>query len=111
MSDIATFVDECIAGRALVTDADDWVDDWHDAPDDSPVSDMPLAAYLGMNEGEYGLWVERPETLRFIIAGRKSGAGAEAAEMLSGVIAAAARADNDTEAVNVVQWLRETGRL
>lgn len=111
MSSTPTFIDECLAGHALATDADNWVDAWHDAPEESPISGTTLPAYLGMDEAEYALWVERPESLRFIIAGRRAGAPPAVAEMLGGVVAAAARAEDDAEAVNVIQWLKETGRL
>lgn len=111
MSNVTTFVDECLAGHALATDADDWVDAWHEAPDDSPISHISLSEYLGMSEDEYALWVERPEALRFIIAARKTGTSPATAEELGGVVAAAARAQNDAEAVGVIHWLKETGRL
>ncbi len=111
MYSVARFIDEVLAGRALATDIDDWVDAWHDAPGASPVASLSLADYLGMSEQEYSLWVERPESLRFIIAGRKTGNAPETAEMLGGVLAAAARSTDDAEAANVVSWLKQTGRL
>ncbi|WP_020664073.1 hypothetical protein [Amycolatopsis benzoatilytica] len=111
MSDTATFIEECLAGRALATDADDWVDAWHDAPDASTAARMSLSDFLGMTESEYALWVERPEALRFIIAGRKAGEAPATAELLGDLVAAAARAGDDAEAASVVQWLKKTGRL
>ncbi|MBB5154117.1 hypothetical protein [Saccharopolyspora phatthalungensis] len=111
MSEQASFVEAHLAGKALLDDIDDWVDAWHDA-DGAPCSRVQsLASYLGLTDDEYALWVERPESLRFAIAGKRMNRpSAEVAE-LGGVVAAAARAGNDAEAAGVLHWLKQTGRL
>lgn len=111
MSEPATFVNQVLRGRAFYSDIDDWVDIWHDADDESPVAKMALHEFLGMSTGEYALWIERPEALRFIIAARKTETSTDTVEMLNQVAAAAARAKDDGEAANVIHWLQQTGRL
>lgn len=108
---MTTFIDKVLSGHAFHTDIDDWVDTWHDAPQGSHIASMALHEYLGMEPDEYALWVERPAALRFIIAAHKAHTSTAIAEMMSQVVAAAARADDDAEAASVVQWLQQTGRL
>jgi hypothetical protein len=87
-------------------DIDDYVDEWHDSPDDLG----PLHQFLGLTKGEYSLWVERPESIRFIIAARRAGVTPQRAHDLSSV-ALAARAKDDSEAASVLDWLIKTGRV
>jgi hypothetical protein len=101
-----TFVEAVRTGRAHWTDIDDWIDRWHDG-DDS----RPLAAYLGLSDDEYALWVHDPQTLRLILLARElnrrvSSLLAEA----EGLAIAARNLDPDTTR-ELAQWLRETGRL
>lgn len=105
----ASFVTQVLAGTALARDIDDFVDQWHDGPDDSE----SLAEYLGMTPHEYALWVEKPEALRYIIASRKlRKRPLRGAQQFAGIAAAAAaRAGSDTDAQAVLRWLRRTGRL
>ncbi len=63
--DRRTFIEACLAGEASAAQLDDFVADWH-ASDDAGC----LPAYLGMTEGEYARWVERPETLKSILFSR-----------------------------------------
>jgi hypothetical protein len=113
MSEQATFISACLSGDTLVTDVDDWVDRWHDANGAPYGQPQSLPQFLGMAEEEYALWVERPESLRFILAARKASTSVSAAgvEEIAGLAAAAARATNDAEAAGVIAWLRKTGRL
>jgi hypothetical protein len=113
MSEQVTFISACLRGDALVTDVDDWVDRWHDtngAPHGQPQS---LPQFLGMADEEYALWVERPESLRFVLAARKAPTPVSAAQVqeIAGLAAAAARATDDAEAAGVIAWLRQTDRL
>lgn len=109
MSRCRNFLDACLAGDAIVSDVDDWVERWHSqggAPDGHSQS---LGQFLGLDGDEYALWVERPESLRFVLAARKGRSPNVAG--VKELAAAAARATDDQEAVGVVAWLRETGRL
>lgn len=38
-------------------DLDDWVEAWHTAPADHPISKLPLHEFLGMTFEEYGQWM------------------------------------------------------
>ncbi len=103
-----TFVDRCLAGDALLDEIDDFVDFWHDS--DQPGS---LAEFLGFSDQEYALWVEKPESLRFIVAARKQVKPVE--EILraanDNAYRLAARASSSKEAQDVYDWLVRTGRM
>lgn len=105
------FLDECLRGRALLTDVDDWVDRWHDAegaPDGAPV---PLRDFLGLGQIEYAMWVEQPGSIRFAAAARRAGRPVDDVREVARTAVAAARAGDDSEARQLIQWLRDTGRL
>jgi hypothetical protein len=111
MSSDTTFVQAVLDGDALISDVDDWVDAWHDSAGAPGGRSLSLGAYLGMTPDEYALWVERPESLRFVVKAHKSHIDALEVEEIAGLAAAAARAGDDAEAAGVVHWLRQTGRL
>jgi hypothetical protein len=101
-----TFMDQVLAGEAFLSDIDDFVDEWHDGD-----SEQSLHTYLGMDEAEYALWVERPWSLRLIVAARKQQQPvAEFARDVHEHFLAARGVDQD-DADALVDWLRETGRL
>lgn len=58
-----TFVSEWIAGRAHVSDIDDWVDRWHT----SQAYGGSLHAFLGFSREEYGRWLQYPQTIYSIL--------------------------------------------
>ena len=62
------FVSLALAGKVMADEIDDYVDRWHDNPDN-----RPLHQYLGMEEEEYALWLSMPEALPIIITARKRG--------------------------------------
>lgn len=102
-----SYVDDVLRGDALWTDIDQWIADWHDGE-----SKQDLHDYLGMTREEYALWVEKPESLRFILAARER--AATVGELLgkSGhEFALAARGLSEEDADNVRRWLEKTGRL
>lgn len=101
-----TFVSAVLAGDALLRDVDDWIDSWHDS--DSP---NELHEFLGMSWEEYRLWAEQPASLRFILAAHKNDLDVDAVQEVASLAAAAARSTNEPEAVQVIEWLRKTGRL
>ena len=57
-----TFLDLVLAGDARQDDIDDFVDQWHDGD-----LSCSLAAFLGMSDDEYALWVEKPSSLHLIL--------------------------------------------
>lgn len=63
-----TFLDLVLAGDACQDDIDDFVDRWHDGD-----ASCSLAAFLGMSDDEYALWVEKPSSLRLILQAHAEG--------------------------------------
>ncbi|MEU6228328.1 hypothetical protein [Streptomyces sp. NPDC047042] len=103
----ATFVDDALTGVSGITDIDSYVDSWHESD-----SDLELHDYLGLTWDEYRLWVEKPNTLRFILSARRHGRTVnEELKNTASELALAARAGSSNEAESVLTWLRKTGRL
>jgi hypothetical protein len=100
------YLDQVLDGRALWTDADEFVARWHDSD-----SDEELHEFLGLTWDEYALWTERPETLRLIIAAHKFGEPVEVLLERSDDVAVAARGLSPADADSVREWLQRTGRL
>jgi hypothetical protein len=104
-------MDLLLSGDVLAGDIDDFVDAWHEAPDGSKVASLTLAEYLGMAEDEYRLWVEHPESLRFIAAAHKRKQPVEELLASRDQLGLAARASDQSEAERLVQWLIKRGRI
>lgn len=62
----SNFVDDVLSGAALLSDIDNYIDDWHDGDSEQEIYD-----YLGLNIQEYGLFVENPAFLNIIIYARE----------------------------------------
>ena len=110
MSRSPTYVDACLGGYALLDDVDDWVESWHGAEGAPRGFREPLEAYLGFNDFEYSAWAEKPSLLRAIVGARKRMCSIEDA-MSAQKYALAARSSDPSEAKNLVQWLKSSGRL
>lgn len=106
-----TFVDDVLTGRALATDIDDYIDRWHEAPDDSREGSMKLHEFLGLSWEEYRLWGEKPESLRLIIGARKQRLSVSELLTHATPAAAAARSTDTSDAQRTLEWLRERGRI
>lgn len=106
-----TFVDRVLSGRARAKDIDDYVSAWHSADEDSIAAVLELHEYLGLTWDEYCLWVEHPESLRFIIAARRAKQPVEEVLSQTRLAGAAARSSEHSEAAKVLQWLVERGRI
>lgn len=106
-----TYMDLLLSGEVLQEDIDDFVAQWHEAPQDSAVARQSLEDFLGMTWDEYRLWVEHPESLRFIAAARK--AKQPVATVLSTLdrVGVAARTSEQGEAHKLLRWLIEHGRV
>jgi hypothetical protein len=101
-----TFVDRSLAGFADLDDIEDEVEAWANAGGPGRVYD-----YLGMTRQEYGLWVEQPSALRFILFSRRFELLLEEVFTSDVREAVMARAASPDEARTVAAWLMETGRL
>lgn len=105
-SESRTFIDRCLAGEALLNDVDAFVKQWHEGS-----AENSLGSFLGMTDEEYEVWVERPESLQFILASRHFGCSLTECLRGDGGIAMAARAASAAEADQLVRWLKQTGRI
>jgi hypothetical protein len=81
MSEIrTTFFDLYARGDATEDEIDDHVDRWHvEMAGRESAGVVPLAAYLGLTDGEYAAWVEDGTALPRILKARLSGAPLDAA--------------------------------
>jgi hypothetical protein len=104
MSD--TYVDRVLAGAALWTDIDDYIERWHNEEGDAQIEDV-----LGMSTEDYSLFVEEPRSLRFILAAHESNESVTELFAKADDHVIAARGLDAADARKVRDWLRETGRL
>ena len=102
-----TFIDLCLAGNVLLEEMDDFVDQWHEAPEGRELHD-----YLGMTKEEYSLWLRVPDALPYIIKARHEG------KPLTGTVVhayqemrLAARANNQSKIARLQKWLEAKGDL
>ena len=104
--DEAKFADLCLKGEARANEIDDFVDRWHE----SAVA-IPLDEFLGLTHDEYALWVERPDSLTFLLDARKHvppfGGFPSAAEAYR----SAARSFSPTNVEELLAWQRHSGRI
>jgi hypothetical protein len=105
-----TFLDDVLRGRATVDEIDDYIDRWHDAPGDSEAASMKLHEFLGMTWDEYRLWGEKPSSLRFTIAARRHQMPVDQV-LRANLVGAAARSGDESDAEDVLQWLKDHGRI
>jgi hypothetical protein len=102
-----TYIDRLLDGSALLDEADDFVDAWHNDP-----SGQDLHDFLGMTWDEYSFWVEKPNALRLIVAARERERPlADLMEHTRDFALAARGGLTEDEVRNLRAWLQETGRL
>lgn len=107
----STFIDLVLSGRVRHGEIEGFVERWHELSDNSPGTELEVYEYLGMTWPEYRLWVEQPESLRFIIAARRAEQPVEEVLEKTKLAGAAARSKEHTEAAKVLQWLAARGRI
>lgn len=107
----SSYVDACLSGLAFVEDVDDWVDEWHESGGQPRGEAIALSTFLGMSTDEYGLWVEQPSALRFIVAAHRRGAPVVDVMTTQRDYALAARAEDPDAAKEVLMWLIASGRV
>lgn len=106
-----TFMDLLLSGEALQEDIDDFVASWHDAPENSAAARQSLEDFLGMTWDEYRLWVEHPESLRFIAAAHKAKQPVATVLRTLDRTGVAARTSEQGEAHKLLDWLIARGRV
>lgn len=102
------FVDACLAGDCLADEIDNFVDLWHEGESQESLSD-----FLGFTGEEYALWVEKPDSLEWILYARRENRSIFTLleEMNSARPRIAARSLSPKDASELVEWLRRTGRI
>ncbi|SOD73556.1 hypothetical protein SAMN05892883_2850 [Jatrophihabitans sp. GAS493] len=106
-----TFVDDLLAGRALIPDLDDYVETWHELPNEDPSSKLELHEFLGMSWDEYSSVIRFPASIRFLVAARRNGETLDQTVSEVGLHGIAARADSQNDAEQLLRWLKSRGLL
>ena len=106
-----TYMDLLLSGEVLQDDVDDFVARWHEAPEDSPAAHQSLEDFLGMTWDEYRLWVEHPESLRFIAAAHKAEQPIATVLRKLDRTGVAARTSEQGEAYKLLRWLIDHNRV
>ncbi len=106
-----TYMDLLLSGKALQEDIEDFVADWHNAPEGTAPASQKLEDFLGMSWDDYRLWTEHPESLRFIALAHKVGQPVAAVLQEIESTGVAARAEDQSEARKLLQWLIDRGRV
>jgi hypothetical protein len=99
------FLQQSLAGRVMLDEIDDFIDEWHENP-----RGFELHDFLGMTLEEYRLWVAEPDTLAFIVKARH-----DCSSLLDVVndnfsqYRLAARADDTAKIKQLETWLKAQG--
>ena len=75
---MSNFIQDCLRGKALLDDIDDYIDVWH-ASD----SDLNLHDFLGMTNQEFHAWVRDPDVLPQIIKAKRNKLASEGHSQIS----------------------------
>ena len=108
MSRRKTIVERLLSGDEYdLSKIDDEVDAWHGSD-----TDLDLHEWLGLTPEEYALYVEKPQSIRVILASRRGGVPLKQILRSSSATAVlAARGANPEEVRKLQKWLKSTGRL
>lgn len=106
-----SFVEDLLAGRALLSDLDDYVDRWHALDHSVPEASMELHEFLGMSWEEYSSVIRFPASIRFVLAARRAGESLDETLREVGASGIAARADSREDAEQLVRWLKARGHI
>jgi len=101
-----TYIELCLEGMADLTEIDEYIEMWHNSK-----TSVPIYEYLGMNRDEYALWVEKSESLRFILFSRQYGLTLQETINQMNALPLAARASDTKELDEVIKWLKRTGNI
>ena len=102
-----SFIKACIGGDALLNEIEDYIEKWHNDPNDLG----EVYEFLGMTRDEYFLWLEDPQILPFVVDAHKRGITVQQSLEEFNRLPLAARAANDEEARRIVKWLKRTGEM
>lgn len=99
---MSNFITDCINGDALLSDIDDYIDEWHEGD-----SELPLNQFLGMTESEYQLFVQDESYLASIVTAHRDKRSVKT--IIKEQLAMAARSDNPAKAKRLERWLKDEG--
>lgn len=63
---MSNFIEDCINGNAKLSEANDYIDQWHESK-----TDLPIYEFLGMTTTEYELFVKDEKYLETIFTAHK----------------------------------------
>ena len=98
----SNFIQDCLNGKASLTDIDDYIDTWHEQKNDITIYD-----FLGMSKKEYALFVEDEAYLAKIVMAHKDKISIN--KIMHEHIPMAARADSSLKAARLQRWLEKEG--
>lgn len=99
---MSNFIIDCINGDALMSDVNDYIDNWHKSD-----TNMSLHDFLGMSKKEYMLFVEDENYLGNIITAHKFNKNVES--IIRNETAIAARSDDAAKSRRLQKWLESEG--
>lgn len=99
---MSNFIIDCINGDALLSDIDNYIDEWHDND-----TNMHLHEFLGMTKKEYELFVLDESKLSMIVAAHIENIDVE--ELVNQDLAMAARSDDPAKSESLKKWLESEG--
>ena len=97
---MSNFIQDCIEGNALLTEIDDYVDQWHES--DTPLS---IFRFLGMSKREYALYVLDEAYLALIVTSHRN--NGSIGEVIKEQSAMAARSNDPKKSARLEKWLRD----
>lgn len=95
---MSNFIEDCLNGNALMSEIDDYIDNWHESDSKLSISD-----FLGMTKKEYALFLEDESYLATIITAHKN--NDNIVTIMKEHLAMAARSDDSNKAIKLQKWL------
>ena len=99
---MSNFITDCIEGDALLTEIDDYIDQWHGGD-----TTIPLHTFLGMTQNEYELFVTDQAYLGIIVKAHKENKNISI--IMREQISMAARSDDQSKLERIKRWLIKEG--
>jgi len=101
---MSNFISDCINGDALLSEIDDYVDQWHESN-----SEFEIHEYLGMSIKEYALYVEDDSYLAIIVTAKREKTNID--EIINTHLSMAARSNDQSKSERLERWLKDEGLL
>ncbi|AMJ67175.1 hypothetical protein [Hymenobacter sp. PAMC 26628] len=102
----SSFISDCIRGVALLEDADDYIDRWHEGD-----TGQTLHEFLGMTRQEYNAYLLDDSALAFIVKAHREQVPFKQIAEQDYSYALAARSQGGEKILQLMQWLKQEGLL